>query len=464
MKNFYLILILSLSIMKGYSTNNMGVVVKDGKDMNVVLSNVCEFYETMLVCEGDSNAGQHPVLASGGCMFNNHSYTFYDSLSIFNEARFLGFSSMGFAPGPYDTLKMFVGSETKILSFDATYLTYSCDSLVIIPQDTLSLDSILSGETNFEGLVVLRSSVSTNNLYVYDDNLNYLYSFHLNMTPMFISSPRNSIYCGVVGLNQNQETVLNVINLNTQQIIKDTVLGNVSHPVGVNVNSNTLYIAFQPGDSAVMMFKYNVQSGVITTSQLFAGSGVNVGEWSSYTYEFQPSSDVSGNFSDRKIFVWNNFNMHVDSFDIGRRLKSLIMPGDDYPFIVAVDSADPNKAIYYYDNNYLPVDSFLTPTPPLLFAGDFRCPMKVSEYDDSKVKWTVYPNPSRDDFKISASGLICGRDYQLDIVDEMGKVVYQSTVHSKMTIVLPTSNFESGVYFVRIHTLKGFITQQIIKQ
>jgi hypothetical protein len=101
---------------------------------------------------------------------------------------------------------------------------------------------------------------------------------------------------------------------------------------------------------------------------------------------------------------------------------------------------------------------------PSLCLGDYRCPMKVDEYDDSRVEWTVYPNPSMTDFKLSASGLICGREYKMDIVDENGKVLYESTVHSKMTITLPTAHFEPGIYFVRIHTLKGFITQEIIKQ
>jgi hypothetical protein len=468
MKKIYLTLLSFLFINSLFAgSNNLGVVISDPKqDLNIVVSNMCEYYSLMMVCEGDSNTGMHPVLASTNCWASH--YTFYDSLLLFKDTKILTFANYGAAP--YGFQKMFVANETTIISFETTYINYSCDSIVISPQDTLVTDSIISGEAySNDYLAVIRNSSTSDNFYVYDVNLSYLFSLHLNMTPKFLSVNQSAAFAAVVGINQNNETVLNLIDVPSQQIIKDTILGTVaSKPASLRAQTNKAYIISQPRDSVVNFIQYSYVTGVLDSMKLYSGSGVNTDAWDSYRYHFQPKADFSGNNYDYKILVLNIFNMTVDTFDIAKRLKLLAETAgvsyNDYPLKIGVDSLNPNVAYFYYDSNYTLADSINTPSPPELFAGDFRCPVKISEYDDSKVQWKVYPNPTGDNIKLSASGLICGREYNLDIIDEMGKVVYQTTTHAKTTVVLPTSNFDPGIYFVRIHTLNGPVVQQIIKQ
>jgi hypothetical protein len=65
---------------------------------------------------------------------------------------------------------------------------------------------------------------------------------------------------------------------------------------------------------------------------------------------------------------------------------------------------------------------------------------------------------------IKASGLICGRDYKMDIVDLNGKIMLEKTIHAKMSLEIPLSALSPGVYLFRIHTRKGFVSERVIKQ
>ena len=105
----------------------------------------------------------------------------------------------------------------------------------------------------------------------------------------------------------------------------------------------------------------------------------------------------------------------------------------------------------------------MTDINPKFFRSDFRCPTKISEYDDSQVEWKVFPNPSNSEFNLVASGLICGRDYKVDIIDVTGRMKYETIVQAKTTVTLPTEKYPSGIYFIRIHSLKGLVVQKVIK-
>jgi len=82
--------------------------------------------------------------------------------------------------------------------------------------------------------------------------------------------------------------------------------------------------------------------------------------------------------------------------------------------------------------------------------------VSLEEYDDNLVKLVVYPNPVNEIITIKASGLICGRDYKMDIVDLSGKVWYAQTIQAKMSFEIPLEALPSGIYIFRIHTKKGF--------
>ena len=466
-KPFLLIaLFLFLGFPQSRATNSPMILAKE-KDLNVAFNNMCEDYGQIIICNGIDSLGIHPDLGSGNCPSYLH-YTHYDSLLNFQNAKYL--DVVDDMSGPWSVKQMYVGDEHKIVSYYITYGNYYCDTLFIERNDTLESDSINGiGLLNNYNLGLIRNSSVTSNFLVYDSTMALVVSMQLPFTPHFLSY-MYQYKVAVFGIDQNGETVLNIIDMSTQSIIKDTLLGPfAANPISIAFGSSHIIIAAQPGDSMVTIVKYNTITDVITSAIAYQGSGTKAFTWAGISFHFQPDQDTSGTL-DNQVLEFNCNTMTViNTFNIQKRLRVLsypVTPGSisNYPYINVVDTGVSDIVYVYWIGTYTQVDFFLTHAQPSLFATDYRCAAKISEYDDSKVEWKVYPNPSMDDFKLSASGLICGRDYKMDIVDGNGKVLYESTVHAKMTITLPTSHFEPGIYYVRIHTLKGFITQEIIKQ
>ncbi|MEO8088569.1 MAG: T9SS type A sorting domain-containing protein [Bacteroidota bacterium] len=471
-----LLLIISVSFQSVIllaSVNSAMVLTKSKADINVVLNNVCEYYSQVILCNGNASSGIHPSLGCGHCLYDPH-YTHYDSLMLMDDIKFLEMPDNG--AGPWSTKPMYIGNSNTVLSYHVTYGNYDCDTMFFYPNDTLHSDSIASIRLfSYDNkLALIRISATTQNFFVYDSTLSLDFSLHLNMVPLFLSLPSYPAFAGVIGVNQNYETVLNIIDLTLQMVVKDTVLGPAARkPFLFNyLSQQQLLLASQPGDSVTNIIKYDFQNDVLAIATASPYSGINSGTWENSKFHFQPMSDTSVNAYDRQVLVFDASTMMLSgTYNINKRLKTLAYPVNpnvfyfQYMYAVPDSLSSSTGLVYiYYTNNYMLADSFETSKNPVYFMNDYRCPVKVSEYDDSKVEWKVYPNPSSGDFKLSASGLICGRDYKIDIADEFGKIIYETTAHAKMTITLPTSDFKAGIYFVRIHTLKGYITQEIIKQ
>ncbi len=454
--------LLSYSVSSAASNSTM-VLTKPNADINVVVNNFCEYFAQIIICNGADSLGIEPSLGSGNCPFDPR-YTHYDSLYSISGVKFLEQADDGSTP--WSTKPLFIGNETTILSYNTTYGNYWCDTIFISPNDTLHSDSIAGIQVwPWTGLIVIRNTSSSPNFLLYDTTFSLVFSLQLNMRPVFLSGS------SVIGINQNNETVLNIIDLFSQQVELDTIMGVAAqNPFSFKyISSQQLLLASQPGDSMVCITKYNYSGNVLVSDTLFTGSGINVGTWEGPNFHYQPHLDTSANGFDRQVIIYNCNNMVQSGvFNIDKRLKKLVYPAatyyNGYPYVNVVTDSLPTKVYAYQSSDYLLADSFETGLNPSLFSCDFRCPVKVTEYDDSKVEWKVYPNPSTGDFKLTASGLICGRDYKIDIIDEQGKVIYETTARAKMTLVLPTSRYKAGIYFVRIHTLKGYITQEIIKQ
>ena len=78
----------------------------------------------------------------------------------------------------------------------------------------------------------------------------------------------------------------------------------------------------------------------------------------------------------------------------------------------------------------------------------------INDFVNSSFK--IYPNPVKDSFSIQTSLDITA----IEIVDVFGKLVKTANTTNAISL----SQLHAGVYFVRIHTLKGVGTQRIIKQ
>jgi hypothetical protein len=72
-------------------------------------------------------------------------------------------------------------------------------------------------------------------------------------------------------------------------------------------------------------------------------------------------------------------------------------------------------------------------------------------------KVSIYPNPAKDYVNIVCEGM-----KDITVFNYVGQVIYRSELGKDNSTQLNTSNFESGVYVVRINTENGVVTKRVI--
>ncbi len=436
--------------------------------LNLVVSNVCDYYGQYVISNDPSTSGIPPSLGNAGCV-GNSNYAHVDSLTVLNRVKFLDITDD--SPNPDHQKLFYVAGENAILSFYSSFLVTMCDP-IIVPRDTFLVDSIVGIDANVNRLYVIRETADTDNFLVYDTlSTTPISSMNLAMTPKFLEV--DYINLAIVGIDGNNDVRLKVFNANTMTLIEDTVLGPMAdNPISLLfVGQQLIYLASQPGDSILNMTKFNLQNNTITAATMYSFSGAHAYDWDGSYFHFQPEADSSGNNFDTHIYKYDPYNMQQYAvFDPGLRFHKLIYAGGGgwfsyYAYMHGVIESALNGHVMVYTNfNYSVVDSFQTNYQVDLIASDFRCPVSLEEYDDFQVKILAFPNPTSNSITINASGLICGRDYKMDLIDMNGKVCYAKTIHAKMSIEIPLETMPAGVYILRIHTLKGMVTEKIVKE
>ena len=86
---------------------------------------------------------------------------------------------------------------------------------------------------------------------------------------------------------------------------------------------------------------------------------------------------------------------------------------------------------------------------------DYVCVLITDTDDPLALTTNLYPNPARDQVTISSSEVI----NRITIINYVGQLVEDSEMNQHKTI-LNTSNYESGVYVVRIETENGVVTKR----
>ena len=70
----------------------------------------------------------------------------------------------------------------------------------------------------------------------------------------------------------------------------------------------------------------------------------------------------------------------------------------------------------------------------------------------------VYPNPAKDNLTIEAEGMT-----RITITNTLGQVVYDNEVNSDNEVV-NMSQYDAGIYMVRITTESGSVVRKVSKQ
>ena len=80
---------------------------------------------------------------------------------------------------------------------------------------------------------------------------------------------------------------------------------------------------------------------------------------------------------------------------------------------------------------------------------------------DNALNLTVYPNPAKDVTVLSAQGL--NEAAYIYVLDLQGRVLYKQMLNKgQKSVILNTSNFTSGVYYVRLQTQKASSVQKLV--
>jgi len=459
-RNFVIVFLLIMSL-PGLAISQVSSGVQK---LNLVVSNVCDYYGQYVVCNGPDSSGISPSFGNAQCVYSSN-YIHHDSLTVLNKVSIMAVTED--SPNPDDPKLFYIGDKNKLLSYYSSFPVSYCDP-VIMPGDTFLIDSLKAMRAAYNKLFVIRETALSDNFLIYDTSTVVpVASMLLNMTPKFIDYNYNLV--AIVGVNAVNEIVLNIINVNTLAVMADTVLGPMAqNPISILfAGSQTVYLASQPGDSVVNMVKY---TGTISASTIYAYSGAHAFAWDGYYFHFQPDSDPSGNNLDSKVIKYDPFNMQQYAvFNTNRRFYKLLYGGGGgfsyYAYMHGViESAANNQVIIYTHYNYSEEDSFQTNYQVDFIASDFRCPVSLEEYDDSRVKILAFPNPAGNSITINASGLICGRNYKMNLIDVAGKSWYEKSIHAKMSIEIPLETLPAGIYILQIHTLNGIVSEKIVKQ
>jgi Secretion system C-terminal sorting domain len=432
--------------------------------INLQVSNVCEYYGQIIGCNPSFGSGEKSSMGNAGCVYSSN-YLHYDSCAINNPIKYMSIDPSGAFNN--SSKYLCVGEQNKILIYNSVFTTSNYCNAIISPLDTIYLDSIVSCVTYNNSIFVIRSSTVTPNYLVFESPFQVpVFSEILNMRPLMLEIAYNTL--AVVGEDSNADVRVNILDRQSGVIMADTILPVMAaNPKSVDLRGSYVYIDSSPGDTAITITRFNITSHALNTTTIHSNSGLNTGDWEYGYYHYQPLVDLSGNNDDKKVFRYDLAAMQpYATFNINKRLHKLIYAaGDYYYFMHAIEESPLNNHVTVYQYfNYLEVDSFTTTQPVDFIVSDFRCFVSVPEYDDHLVKIQAYPNPTKGILNIKASGLICGREYKMDLSDLTGKIYFEQVIHAKMVLEIPMQQLVSGVYLLRIHTKKGVVSEKIVKQ
>jgi len=439
-----------------------------GDEIKVYANNFCEFWSRIYISEGVDSLGTIASIGIVPCYPQGGSYVHYDSIIGLREVLY---SDVGQQySGIQDRKTICFGNAEQIftykISIDPQFSW--CDTTILEPSYSYTSDSIVDAKVYLDQIVVIRATDLSTNFLIFDSTFTtILHSEQLNMIPkqMFIDYSN----CNILGIDQNGAMVLKIYDLSNLGLIKDTILfPTYEEPLNFESSTFSTTVVTEPGDTCIRLTKFNWYYNTFFDTIIYSGSGAGVQFMEGGVFNFQPKSDSSGLGMDKQVFVYNyNTQRVIGIYHINKKLRVLSNPGDGYnsfQYVFAIpDSAQIGKYYVYTSYSYYLLDSGYVPENTVLFNADFRCSISVDEQEDSNIKWSTFPNPTNGNINLTASGLMCGKDYTIDVLDAYGRIMHQEIIHAKMNMTLPVENYKAGIYFIRIHTQRGMVSQKFLK-
>jgi uncharacterized repeat protein (TIGR02543 family) len=131
---------------------------------------------------------------------------------------------------------------------------------------------------------------------------------------------------------------------------------------------------------------------------------------------------------------------------------------------LATKPTDPERADYDFGSWFTDNGTFLNEwnfatdvvTQDTTLYAKWTETVGISEIESAGLK--IYPNPTKDELRIESGNLAIK---QIEVVDLSGKVIYQ---FNELRNQINVSALSQGIYFVKLDTDKGTVTQKFVKE
>jgi len=114
-----------------------------------------------------------------------------------------------------------------------------------------------------------------------------------------------------------------------------------------------------------------------------------------------------------------------------------------------------NTAYIYFDFNP-PVATNTTVNTLIL-------PLGISPNGNSDMQFSVYPNPSHNEYTVHAGQFTAGEKIILKIFNALGEELFFTAMHAA-EYEIPAAPFPTGIYFLRIETDQGVLVKKLVKE
>ena len=196
--------------------------------------------------------------------------------------------------------------------------------------------------------------------------------------------------------------------------------------------------------------------GIISSASYINGVGaLNPDNWAITPAITLPEGDITASLYARgqdPNYAAEHFQMYVGtSPDINTmtEISSEYIATDDYQQYLGILNEYQGQTVYIAIRHYNVTDEYQLNIDQFeVFYG----PVSVAE-DHTMV---VYPNPTNGNVKIEVEGMT-----HVTVVNMLGQVVYEKALEGNETTV-DMSQFELGLYFVRVNTTNGVMTRRVI--
>jgi len=225
--------------------------------------------------------------------------------------------------------------------------------------------------------------------------------------------------------------------------------GQVVEEIGQdNFNSGTMENSWK------IDYQYNADGTLQSTAQSFWN-----GYWSVYGTELFYYDD------NKNCIKWDHKNGNTVTdrkeyeYNMAYTADQLALPVDpefDTEDLVAMNNMATVQHWYTEDNagNLVYVCDYIYDYDTLTSVG-----IASPAFDAANLR--IYPNPASDVITIAANSTIISN---ADVLDNTGKVVLRNSDLNKEKVNLDLTTLKPGVYFVRLATSKGVVTEKLIVQ